>query len=548
MNADGTLDTTFGNGTGVNTLPVYAMALQPDGRVLIGGGFTSVDGTTCNSVARLNADGSFDSTFNTAAGANGNVLAMALQPDGKLVVGGNFTTFAGVARKYLAKLNPDGSLDTGFVGPSFAGSGFQVNALALQPDNKTIVGGEFYFSGGPFSGTRFRSGIVRTGTNGTVDTTFDPGDGAHVAGSTSSLESVTTVAVQPNGFVLAGGYFTGFNSVAHNYIVRLTGTGSLDAAFNPSADSWVNALLVQADGKILVGGNFAHLNGVSSSCFGRLLATGSTDASFNVGAGSTSEVWNFALQADGKAVLGAGYGSIQGVSSVAVGRFFEGLPGLPGTVQLSATSYAGAEGTSLAITATRTSGTYGAVSVNYATIPGSAVAARYSPVVGTLSWASGDSAAKSLSIPLINDHVVEPDQTLSLSLGIPIGGLPLANPWISPVALTEGPVTSGQSVTLPANATGTAPFTYKWMKNGAAITGATNSTFTIPSVSSGDAAVYSVLVTDAASKTSTSSFTLTVVTLVSAMPPWARVLLLLLLLFVAARCVSWRGSPAAPPR
>jgi hypothetical protein len=80
---------------------------NPDGKVLIGGEFTSVNGTNQNSIARLNADGSLDSSFNPGTGANGRVFAIALQPDGKVLIGGDFLTANGVLRPHVARLYGD---------------------------------------------------------------------------------------------------------------------------------------------------------------------------------------------------------------------------------------------------------------------------------------------------------------------------------------------------------------------------------------------------------------------------------------------------------
>src|SRR5690606_4781715 len=87
---------------------VYSLALQPDGKVLVGGLFTELGGQTRNRLARLNPDGSLDADFNP--GANGPIDTVALQPDGKVLVGGQFTQLGGQPRNRLARLNPDGSL------------------------------------------------------------------------------------------------------------------------------------------------------------------------------------------------------------------------------------------------------------------------------------------------------------------------------------------------------------------------------------------------------------------------------------------------------
>ncbi|HRH39634.1 MAG TPA: delta-60 repeat domain-containing protein, partial [Flavobacteriales bacterium] len=104
---DGTLDLSFTVGTGFNS-NVYAMALQADGKVLVGGLFTSYNGTTSNHLARLNADGSYDGTFNMGSGPNGYVSAIAVQPDGKILLSGQFFIYNGTAVPGLIRVNESG--------------------------------------------------------------------------------------------------------------------------------------------------------------------------------------------------------------------------------------------------------------------------------------------------------------------------------------------------------------------------------------------------------------------------------------------------------
>ena len=440
LNADGSVDTTFGSGTGANSVPINAMVLQPDGKVLIAGSFTSIHGTTRNAVARLNSDGSLDTTFDPGSGSASTVRALALQPDGKILVGGDFTTFGGVASEYLARLNPDGTVDTSFVGPNFTGtSGWQVYALALQPDGKILAGGVFYFSGGPFSGGKFRAGSVRMTSSGSVDTTYDTGNGAHTAGNTGSLQRVRTISVQRDGSVVLGGDFTGFNNVTHNHLVRVSSTGVPDSSFTPSTDGNVYTTLVQADGKVLVGGSFANLDSTAQSNFGRLNADGTLDTVFGAGSGSTGTVYDFAMEADGRVFLGGDYATIQGVAGITVARLFTGMPGVPGTIQLAASALSGNEGTTLTVTATRTGGSYGATSMNYGTQTGTAASTRYTPAAGTLSWADGDAASKTFTVSLINDGITEAAQTFTLNLGVPIGGVVPGSPGTATVTVSTSP-------------------------------------------------------------------------------------------------------------
>jgi len=140
----GTLDPTFnptdvgfGIGAGTNSF-VNASVLQPDGKIIIGGGFGTFNGAVRNRVARLNADGSLDDTFDPGGGGNNSVYSIALQLDGKIVIGGAFTIFNGSVRNNVVRLNADGTLDNTFNPGS--GSNNTIRAIALQPDGKILIG------------------------------------------------------------------------------------------------------------------------------------------------------------------------------------------------------------------------------------------------------------------------------------------------------------------------------------------------------------------------------------------------------------------------
>ena len=112
LNADGTLDKSFTPGTGPN-YPVECMAIQSDGKILLGGYFYSYDGTMISKICRINEDGTFDDTFNPGGfGANAGVRAIAIQEDGNILIGGDFTTYNGVPRTKIARLIGDAPQDT----------------------------------------------------------------------------------------------------------------------------------------------------------------------------------------------------------------------------------------------------------------------------------------------------------------------------------------------------------------------------------------------------------------------------------------------------
>ncbi len=308
LNTDGTLDTSFAPGTGANNT-VSVVIVQPDGKIIIGGSFTSYNGTARNRIARLNATGTLDTSFlNTGAGADSNVLAAALQPDGKVVIGGLFTNYNATARNRIARLNADGSLDTSFLNTG-AGADNQVQALALQSDGKVIVGGFFDNINGVFS-----PGIARLNTDGTFDATFNVG--------TAANGGIRAIVVQTDGKIIIGGQFTTINGVAQNRLSRLNTDGSIDATFNPGTgpNGTVSALALQADGKLVVGGFFTSISEFSRNFIARLGADGTVDASFNPGVGADSEVLALALQPDGKIVIGGTFNNVGGSPHLSLAR------------------------------------------------------------------------------------------------------------------------------------------------------------------------------------------------------------------------------------
>jgi len=140
LNANGTIDTTFNAGAGLNAL-VHTLAVQPDGKVLLGGAFQIAQGLSRNRLVRFNADGSLDTTFHPGLGASSGVRAIALEPGGKIFIGGDFTTYNGITVNRIARLLPDGTLDTAY--HSMPGTNGTVNALRVQTDGKLMVGGGF---------------------------------------------------------------------------------------------------------------------------------------------------------------------------------------------------------------------------------------------------------------------------------------------------------------------------------------------------------------------------------------------------------------------
>jgi len=192
LNADGTLDGSFSVGTGADYW-IQTTAMQPDGKIIIGGYFTSYDGTAMNNIARLNADGSLDGSFTVGTGANNRVQTIAIQPDGRIIIGGYFTSYNGTARNRIARLNADGTLDGSFtVGTGASGV---VKTTAVQSDGKIIIGGAFP----SYDGTVVNR-IARLNVDGTLDGSFTVGTGAN--------DDVNSITMQADGEIIIGGVFT----------------------------------------------------------------------------------------------------------------------------------------------------------------------------------------------------------------------------------------------------------------------------------------------------------------------------------------------------
>jgi len=205
LDAAGALDPTF---VPSPSAAVRALAQQRDGKLVIGGDFTSVGGQPAVRLARLTEAGAFDASFSASA-AGGDVYAMLVQPDGKIVVGGAFTQINGQARPYLARLEANGTLDAAFAPTTTLGGA--VYALALQPDGRLIVGGAFTsvsVDGTPVT----RNRLARFEADGALDMIWDA----------NANDTVYAIALQPDGKVLVGGAFTTMGGQPHGHIARLS--------------------------------------------------------------------------------------------------------------------------------------------------------------------------------------------------------------------------------------------------------------------------------------------------------------------------------------
>jgi uncharacterized delta-60 repeat protein len=276
-NSDFTLDETF-------SAPAFESGSsgfvrdaveQSDGKLVIVGHFININGTSVGKIARLNSNGSLDSTFNfEGVGFNNHAFVLKLLSNGSFLVGGQFSAYNGqdIVNSSpvgsFVKLNSDGSLDTSFS----AALDYHVFAINVLSSGKIYVGGNF------------TNKLIRLNSDGTTDETFDVGTGFD--------NRVSSIEVDSNDKVIVGGWFDAYNgSPCSRGIVRLNTDGTLDSGFETegaglnSTEGVVQCLAIQPDGKIVVGGWFNQYDGNRQGHIIRLNTDGTKDSTFVTGYG-----------------------------------------------------------------------------------------------------------------------------------------------------------------------------------------------------------------------------------------------------------------------
>lgn len=319
LNADGSVDESF---HAQASYWVRNMSLQPDGKIVIGGFFTSVSGVPRNLIARLNSDGSLDSTFNPgtgardsmAAGIDGNnnpfVMWTAVQPDGKILITGNFKTYNGISAMGFVRLNSDGTRDTSFdIGGGLNSWG---RHILVMPNGQILLSG--WFSAYK---NKWCNRIARINPDGSPDFSFNPYFGDHTA--------IYSTALVANDKIIAAGHSLNQEGLFLREMARLNPDGTFDETFIGQTNEKTESAVIQSDGKVIVGGYFTRANGTPRSKLARFHPDGALDTSF--GANIDNFVWSCALQADGKLLISGGFYSVDGVSRVGVARLLTGVSG-----------------------------------------------------------------------------------------------------------------------------------------------------------------------------------------------------------------------------
>ena len=311
LNTDFSIDDTFVYGTGFNA-EANAVAIQPDGKILVGGNFTQYNGTARNRIVRLNTDGSLDTTFGIGTGFNNSVWSIVVQPDNKILVAGQFSGYSGSARSGVIRLTSTGSIDTTFANISPVNN--TVYQVALQSDGKILMGGIFSTVSGVTCG-----GIARLTTGGTIDNTFQ------LSGfTTGGGNGIYGVSIDPSGKIICGGSFNTYSGASvGGDIARLNTNGTYDSTFAVGSGITGSTRFVvdviPTNGKYLITGVFDNFNGSSVGSIMRLNNDGSLDTTFNTGTGTGYDTNAFGapsyIQSDGNYNFASVFSSYDGTST-----------------------------------------------------------------------------------------------------------------------------------------------------------------------------------------------------------------------------------------
>lgn len=286
LNPDGSVDATFAAG---NSL-VFVIKLQEDGKILIGGGG--------GGLKRINVDGSNDAAFNVTGINITIVFDLDIQADGKIIV----SAMNGAGTSFVTRLNTDGSVAPfGGSMPTFhsCNNGLNYRISYVPIDNKILIGCQF-----PFQGGTTLKNLMRINLDGTIDPTFT----ATIINSQSSQFLINPEPLG-NGKILVWGKFDTVNQTTRRNVALLNSDGSVDTSFNPATNGLesITSVAVQRDGKIVIGGSGFGFNTFVRGNVARLNQDGSADYSFNTGKGTNGEVRALKIQNGNKLLIGGSF-------------------------------------------------------------------------------------------------------------------------------------------------------------------------------------------------------------------------------------------------
>lgn len=284
----GSLDPTFNTGGAGANDEIDLVAFGVNDKIYIAGNFTSYNGTAVSGLARLNADGTLDTGFNPGTAAKDKVFAIAEAADGKVYVGGSFSTFNGANAKKLVRLNADGTIDTAFTSQGFlhyasANNTESISSLFITSDAKVLVSGSWDNYGGDYSsGGTAANGIVKLNADGTPDTTFL---GAFKGQTFTAAGASKMIYNADKSKITAIGSFFIFRSQPAISITRFTNDGTRDTTFTvgdvvEGPNNYVRGLAATSDDKYYVSGSFSKWKDVEAKLLIRINSDGNRDTTF----------------------------------------------------------------------------------------------------------------------------------------------------------------------------------------------------------------------------------------------------------------------------
>ena len=500
---------------------VHCLAVQSDGRILVGGSFNRVNGIARTNLARINPDGSLDRLFLAGVDSGGDVEAIVLRPDGLIWLGGRFRQVNGQRRKALARIDENGGLDPRFeLIPELEG---EVHALAFQSDGKLVFGGRFEAFDLPL---RPLKSLARLNVNGTLDDTFAsdlspaipgfPGlplpevwnilpegserillevQGPLAPAGNASLWSIRPTGERepevfgshavsrrglrvfryPDGRLLVSDFGEGSGGSPSLY--RYHPTGDIDPSSQPWHSAGITAAVILSDGRAVLGGftDFSWAVGNGGQNVVRLQADGRLDPTFGSGTRIDGSVSVMALQSEGQLLLGGSMAGVNGISLAGLCRLYGGEAEGPVIVTppQSQTLVAGMSAT-LQVTAT------GTAPLSY-------------------QWRNRDRNLRDQTNAVLNlDPVLNTETHLySVQVSNAVGAVssPVARLTVSaPTRIVQGPENltfkPGNPIRFTVSATGPAPLSYSWYANGEPIAGAVAPEFSIDEARPEDAGEY----------------------------------------------------------
>lgn len=289
--------TTVHGEVGFNAL-ARKIAIQPDGKILVTGNFTMHRSTTANRIARLNTDGSRDITFDAGSGFNATTRVALMLPDGKLLAGGSFTTFRGSVANNVAIVNIDGTHYTSFYSGISGDFEDNLQGLSIQSTGKIIATGP--------------KTVLRLLSNGNKDTSF-------TATALNEGGASYVSYLFPDDSAIITGDFSTYSGVTTSKLAKINSEGVIDTSFTSNMGGSfagtspnIRSIIKTLDNKLVVVGRFDSFNGVSCKRLARFNLDG-TPSIPSLGSGfDGGDAYTVVQQSDGKLLVGGSFTSFQG--------------------------------------------------------------------------------------------------------------------------------------------------------------------------------------------------------------------------------------------